>query len=96
MKLSEINIEPLKKDEKNQLHGGFDFVSLASLDADVTNINCAKAKVAVKKGKGYKNVNCGKCSCNEHRLDSTFRKDTLSNKWRDTRSFNGSCRLGNW
>ena len=44
MKLSEINIEPLKKDEKNQLHGGFDFVSLASLDADVTNINCAKAK----------------------------------------------------
>ena len=42
MKLNEVKIEPLRKDEKNQLHGGFDFVSLAKLEDAGTNGLCIK------------------------------------------------------
>ena len=65
MEKQKIKLEPLRKDEQNQLHGGFDFVSLVSLDVIVSNYNCINSSAANPNGQcSISNVNCSKCSCN--------------------------------
>lgn len=54
-----INIEPLKRDEANQLHGGYGIIKAKTgLNVENTNTNCDS-----KLTTGDLNTNCNGCSC---------------------------------
>lgn len=60
--MKKLTIEPLRKDEKNKLHGGFSSIYLPKTSKKTKNNNCAKANAD-------ENGNCGCEACGPYHFN---------------------------